>query len=118
MKYGRRDNEIAEKLRAAGDNFLKSKAWRDLRRRVIDTYGAECMRCKRTPKKKTAINVDHIKPRKTNPELALSFCNLQVLCGPCNKKKGNTTADYRGARAVDNSSARPRVSPHTPTSPH
>ena len=42
------------------------------------------------------INVDHIKPRKFFPELALDFDNLQILCGRCNKAKGNRHhTDYR-----------------------
>ena len=39
------------------------------------------------------MNVDHIRPRKTHPELALAFENLQVLCGLCNKGKGNWCDD-------------------------
>ena len=35
------------------------------------------------------MNVDHIKPRKKFPELALVEDNLQVLCGACNHGKGN-----------------------------
>jgi 5-methylcytosine-specific restriction endonuclease McrA len=35
------------------------------------------------------INVDHIKPRRKYPELALTESNLQVLCGTCNHGKGS-----------------------------
>ena len=35
------------------------------------------------------LEVDHIKPRSTHPELALDFDNLQVLCHDCNQGKGN-----------------------------
>jgi 5-methylcytosine-specific restriction endonuclease McrA len=54
------------------------------------------MRCGSEPKDRRKVNVDHIKPRKYFPELALCFDNLQVLCSRCNKEKGNKTAtDYR-----------------------
>ena len=39
--------------------------------------------------KKTPCNIDHIKPRKFFPELALDILNLQLLCAKCNKRKGN-----------------------------
>ena len=35
------------------------------------------------------MNVDHIKPRRLFPDLALSLDNLQVLCHECNHGKGN-----------------------------
>lgn len=96
MKYGARDNEIAEKLRLQGKDFLKTIAWKQLRRAVVSTYGRKCMKCKTTPKNPASTHVDHIKPRKTHPELALEFDNLQVLCCRCNKVKGNKHAtDYR-----------------------
>lgn len=43
------------------------------------------------------LNVDHVKPRKFYPELALDLDNLQVLCALCNHGKGNSDAtDWRG----------------------
>ena len=54
------------------------------------------MCCGKTPFDGVLMNVDHIKPRKTHPQLALEFDNLQVLCNICNKDKGNKhTTDYR-----------------------
>lgn len=35
------------------------------------------------------MNVDHIKPRRLFPWLALELKNLQVLCHDCNHGKGN-----------------------------
>lgn len=87
-------NELAAQIRRKGDGFLQSPEWKALRLRVIATYGGACMCCGRVPDRR--INVDHIKPRKTHPGLALDFDNLQVLCSRCNKAKGNKHAtDYR-----------------------
>jgi 5-methylcytosine-specific restriction endonuclease McrA len=73
----------------ATDAFLQSYEWRKLRMEAIKKYGARCQCCGSTPKEGISINVDHIKPRRKHPELALDINNLQILCGPCNHGKGN-----------------------------
>lgn len=96
MKYGAKDNEIAQRLRTAARSFLDSYEWKELRRKVIAQYGRKCMKCGTTPKDPRKTHVDHIKCRKRWPELALDFNNLQVLCCRCNKHKGNKhSTDYR-----------------------
>lgn len=70
-------------------DFLQSYEWRALRMRVLTKRGAICECCGSTPKDGIRINVDHIKPRKLFPELALDEANLQVLCDVCNHGKGN-----------------------------
>lgn len=35
------------------------------------------------------FEIDHIKPIKTHPDLATDERNLQLLCPPCNKRKGS-----------------------------
>lgn len=95
-KYQREANEIASNLRVANRSFTASMEWKTLAERVLAAYGWKCMCCGRVPHKRRHVNVDHIKPRKTHPELALEFDNLQVLCGRCNRRKGNKHAtDYR-----------------------
>jgi 5-methylcytosine-specific restriction endonuclease McrA len=89
------DNEVAIALRQASDGFLDSQPWRELRLLAIERYGLVCLCCGRENSRRFPINVDHVKPRKFFPELALDIENLQVLCGPCNKRKGNQTIDYR-----------------------
>lgn len=83
----------------ARDEFLASYAWRRLRMEVIKERGRRCECCGATPADGvTAINVDHIKPRRLYPELALVKSNLQVLCGVCNHGKGNwDETDWRDA---------------------
>jgi 5-methylcytosine-specific restriction endonuclease McrA len=89
------DNEVAEKVQGTGDPLLVSMEWKALRRVILNRYGAKCMCCGVVPTDPTQVNVDHVKPRKFYPELALDPDNLQVLCGRCNKRKGNKDTDYR-----------------------
>lgn len=82
--------------KAASDNFLNSYAWRKLRYQALQLHGRRCMCCGATPETGAVMNVDHIKPRKTHPELALYINNLQILCGDCNHGKGNwDETDFR-----------------------
>ena len=76
------------------ENFYQSDAWLKLRENILEKYGKKCQKCGVTPP--TPIEVDHIKPRARYPELALDPNNLQVLCKPCNREKGDRYAtDYR-----------------------
>lgn len=72
-----------------GDAFLKSFQWRRVRMIALKRDGARCMCCGGTPSEGLKMHVDHIKPRRTHPELALEPSNLQVLCEVCNHGKGN-----------------------------
>jgi 5-methylcytosine-specific restriction endonuclease McrA len=57
--------------------------------RVLTQRGAVCECCGASRLDGVRIHVDHIKPRKLFPALALSEANLQVLCEVCNHGKGN-----------------------------
>lgn len=69
--------------------FLQSYEWRRLRMVVLTKRGARCECCGASPSDGVRLNVDHIKPRRLFPELALVEANLQVLCADCNHGKGN-----------------------------
>lgn len=69
--------------------FLNTYEWRRVRMVALKKYGAKCMCCGATPASGAVMNVDHIKPRKLFPELALDVNNLQILCHECNHGKGN-----------------------------
>lgn len=92
---GLSDNEVANTLQRTGDALLASPEWKALRRRVLAVYGMKCMCCGHVPRNPSQINIDHVKPRKYYPEMALEESNLQVLCARCNRKKGNGDTDYR-----------------------
>lgn len=77
-------------------DFLQTYMWRQLRYRAIKAAGGECLSCGATAGNSVKLHVDHIKPRKTHPHLALEMDNLQVLCNACNHGKGNwDTTDWR-----------------------
>jgi hypothetical protein len=91
------------------DPFLESWEWRTIRMRVLERDRAKCACCGKTAADGVVMNVDHIKPRKRAPELALTESNLQVLCNECNHGKGNQfDTDWRKpavewVRCVDSS---------------
>jgi 5-methylcytosine-specific restriction endonuclease McrA len=70
-------------------DFLQSYEWRVLRMQALKLHGPRCQCCGATPADGVVMNVDHIKPRRLFPELALTLDNLQILCGPCNHGKSN-----------------------------
>jgi len=76
-------------IKVTNDNFLTSYKWRKLRMEVLIKHGRRCQCCGATPDTGAIMNVDHIKPRKLFPSLALDIDNLQVLCHECNHGKGN-----------------------------
>lgn len=85
----------------ASVDFLRSYEWRSLRMVALKKYGAKCQCCGASPATGAVMNVDHIKPRKLYPELALELENLQVLCGDCNHGKGNwDMTDWRPSAAT------------------
>lgn len=71
------------------DAFLESYEWRRVRMEVLKRDGARCACCGATPADGVRMHVDHIKPRRHYPSLALDKMNLQVLCEVCNHGKGN-----------------------------
>lgn len=90
---------IQTKTGVTSTDFLYSFEWRKLRMMALKKHGAKCQCCGATPATGAVMNVDHIKPRKFFPELALDLDNLQVLCGECNHGKGNwDTTDWRNRK--------------------
>ena len=63
-------------------------------RAIVRRGGGRCAACGR----RKDLQLDHIIPINSggtdNPE------NLALLCGPCNKRKGDRTIDYRGWRGA------------------
>jgi 5-methylcytosine-specific restriction endonuclease McrA len=89
-------------IRVESDAFLQTYEWRKVRMEALKKYGAKCQCCGTTPAHGAIMNVDHIKPRKLFPSLALDINNLQILCHDCNHGKGNwDMTDWRKKNKVD-----------------
>lgn len=80
------------------DAFLLTYEWRVVRMQALTKYGAQCQCCGVSPPR-AVMNVDHVKPRKLFPQLALDVDNLQILCDACNHGKSNW--DQTDWRPVD-----------------
>ena len=80
---------IVSRIDVTTDAFLSTFEWRRVRMQALKKYGPKCMCCGATPATGAVMNVDHIKPRKKWPSLALDVKNLQILCHDCNHGKGN-----------------------------
>jgi len=84
------------------DDFLRTYEWRRVRMQALKKYGARCQCCGATADKGVRVHVDHIKPRKLFPQLALDVNNLQILCEECNHGKGNwDMTDWRTGEKAD-----------------
>ena len=60
-----------------------TRRWQVLRHQVLERDGWKCRGCG----ERRRLEVDHIKPVRTHPELSFDPRNLQVLCGVCHAQK-------------------------------
>lgn len=62
---------------------LRSKRWKRLRVQILRRDDWQCVRCKARGR----LEVDHVHPVKTHPELSFVASNLQTLCPACHTRK-------------------------------
>lgn len=60
-----------------------TRRWQVLRHQILERDGWQCQCCGERRK----LEVDHVKPVRTHPELSFDPRNLQVLCGRCHSRK-------------------------------
>lgn len=72
-----------------GSEFYDTWEWKEARFAAMKRHGRQCQCCGWTPGSSTGnhLVVDHIKPLRTHPQLALDPENHQVLCNDCNMGK-------------------------------
>ena len=63
---------------------LKSKRWQVLRHFVLERDGWACVDC---GTRKGRLEIDHIKPVRTHPDLAFDPANCAVRCPACHTRK-------------------------------
>lgn len=62
---------------------LRKQRWKALRLKALRRDKWRCKECGA----RRRLEVDHIKSRRTHPELAWELSNLQVLCASCHTRK-------------------------------
>lgn len=62
---------------------IRTKRWKALRLEILRRDGFQCVQCGARGR----LEVDHIKPVRTHPELSYEPSNLQTLCPSCHTRK-------------------------------
>jgi len=61
----------------------RSPRWKALRMQALERDGWQCVLCR----ERRGLEVDHVLPVRTHPELSFVLGNLQCLCGRCHSRK-------------------------------
>lgn len=67
--------------------------YKDWRQDLIDRIGNFCSYCNMVLN--DSPQVEHVAPKSTNPALTLTWSNMLLACGPCNRAKSNLPYDIR-----------------------
>jgi 5-methylcytosine-specific restriction enzyme A len=62
---------------------IRTKRWKALRTEALRRDGYKCVQCGRAGR----LEVDHVLPVRTHPELSWDLTNLQTLCPSCHTRK-------------------------------
>jgi 5-methylcytosine-specific restriction endonuclease McrA len=71
--------------------ITRTKRWKVLRMEILERDGFCCKGCGCGGR----LEVDHIKPVRTHPELSYEPRNLQALCPSCHTKKTRIECGHR-----------------------
>lgn len=80
------------------DPFYSSPEWRTLRLAALKRDHFRCSGCGASVALRGQSRVDHIKPRRQHPQLALDLDNLRTFCPACDNKRHAEKGSYRSRR--------------------
>lgn len=66
-----------------GASIYKTARWKALRQLAKRRDGFACVKCGSCQR----LQVDHVKPLRSDPDRAFDINNTQTLCGTCHSKK-------------------------------
>jgi 5-methylcytosine-specific restriction endonuclease McrA len=70
-----------------------TRRWQVLRHVILERDGWACVDCG----SQRRLEVDHVKPVRTNPELSFSPANLAVRCAACHTRKTRIECGHKPA---------------------
>lgn len=73
-----------------------TRRWQVLRQAILERDGWACVSC---GIRRGRLEVDHIQPVRTHPELSFDPGNLQSLCSPCHSRKTRQECGHRPANS-------------------
>ncbi len=74
---------IVKAYKRASGKVTSTPRWKRLRHAILERDGYQCVQCTR----RTRLEIDHIQPVRSHPELSFEPRNLQTLCVSCHSKK-------------------------------
>lgn len=85
----------SERCKRLAYAVLRMFTWSEVREKVLQRDGYQCVRCGKTEREGAQLEVDHIQPlsKGGNP---FDEGNLQTLCKECHQEKGVEEVDYTG----------------------
>ena len=92
-KPPKRGPKPPKRITQRGHKAIEYDHWRDtVAIPYLDAaFGHKCANCGTTTRK---LEVDHIWPRGSHPELKMKLENVQWLCSPCHRSKTDHLSNY------------------------
>lgn len=70
---------------------LRTKRWKALRLEALRRDDYKCVKCGRRGR----LEVDHVLPVRTHPDLSWTLSNLQTLCASCHTRKTRVECGHK-----------------------